>query len=800
VEVSDSGTGTPIVLSRTLLTTPGPTDPAIADPEITILLNWTSLAGTLTIGGGYTRSTVDIAAAVAEKLILPGFFPGLSTPLAELPFHLIGHSRGASLVGELAHDLGLRGIWVDQVTTLDPHPVDRVREPLLANYDFGDADMTSWSNVALWDNYWRTEGSLSLDFTGEPVAQAHDVQLVESILAGGYSFDHSDVHAWYHGTVDTSTNPPANNGDFDIPNQWYGSPHPDRDTSGYDFSRIVGGSRPADGLAAALGGAALRTTVTPTSPAWPNLFQLEITDGDLDNTVGDSLSASLYHQDADSGATISFYLDPDRNPYDANEVQIDTVTVADIAATPALLNVSLPTAGAAQGNYYLAARISDADGHARYAYAVDMITLAASPVVTVEGTSEGDSIVVTPGTPGGAWHVVDVNSTILTFDPAVVNEIHINGLGGSDSITIHGSDQNETVTIRPGSVDAAGQTYAVYATSVETVNVDAGGGSDRADFIGSPGSNRLYSYADYARLSDSPRTFSNRADGFDIVNVDAPGTGRDYAFLYDSPQNDELEASPDQIVFRRAVATTDATTTTATGFQRAYAYGTGGGTDEATLTGSDIAGNRFYGYADYSILTESRRNFYFYARDFDTATAISPGTGSSYAYLYDSSGTDTLTASPESAVMDRAAPWSYTTASGFTRVYAYSTRGGGDTAALTGSSSGGNRYHSYPAYGTLTDTTRSFYHYARGFRSVTATGSQTDTSTDRAYLYDSPGNDTLLGRFDSAILKDTAEKVFRNEALYFDLVYARSTDSDSNTVDSVDIENLAYDLIRTGTW
>ena len=37
--------------------------------------------------------------------------------------HFIGHSRGASVVGALAEELGEAGIWVDQVTYLDTHPL-----------------------------------------------------------------------------------------------------------------------------------------------------------------------------------------------------------------------------------------------------------------------------------------------------------------------------------------------------------------------------------------------------------------------------------------------------------------------------------------------------------------------------------------------------------------------------------------------------------------------------------------------------------------------------------------------------
>jgi hypothetical protein len=160
--------------------------------------------------------------------------------------------------------------------------------------------------------------------------------------------------------------------------------------------------------------------------------------------------------------------------------------------------------------------------------------------------------------------------------------------------------------------------------------------------------------------------------------------------------------------------------------------------------------------------------------------------------------------------MNRAAPWSNTTAAGFTRIYAYSTHGGADTATLNGSSAGGNQYRAYPTYSTLTDTARSFYHYTRGFRTVTAVGSQSDPSGDRAYLYDSGGNDTFDeeflegGMYQGASLtdaSDTAPGTYENLIKYFDLVYARSTDRDTDDTIAVEDEALlAYRLIRSGTW
>jgi ELWxxDGT repeat protein len=448
----------------------------------------------------------------------------------------------------------------------------------------------------------------------------------------------------------------------------------------------------------------------------------------------------------------------------------------------------------------VALQVTDTEGAVHSDWAT--IYIFGAPV-TINGSINSDTIAVTPGSPvTGTDHVVQIGSTQSTYDSSVVNEIHIDALGGTDRITIYGTGQNETVALQSGSIDVIGQTYQFHVTNVESITAVAGSGDhDQVTMTGSAGSNRLYSYADYAVMTDSARSYYYRVTDFDATTVEAPAGGRNYAFLYDSPDNDTLDADPDRVIVNRAVDTPDPTVTTVTGFTRAYVYATRGGTDTASLTGSDTAANRFYGYANYSMLTESRRSFYYYARGFDSVTANSPSAGYTYAYLYDSNGIDQLNASPASATMNRAEPWSDTTANGFKRLYAYSTRGGDDMAALTGNSDGGNYFRATPTYATLTDRLRSFYHYVRGFHSLTATGSETDTWGDRAYLYDSHSDDTLYGRGHSAIVKDTAETVYQVEALYFDLIYARSSDSDTDTDDTVDVDDsLAYNLIRSGTW
>lgn len=275
-----------------------------------------------------------------------------------------------------------------------------------------------------------------------------------------------------------------------------------------------------------------------------------------------------------------------------------------------------------------------------------------SSVVVLTGTEGDDVIDVDPGTAAaGTNHVVEINGVVHIFAPAITTALLIDGLGGTDTIVIHGTDQDETVTLVPGMVQMAGETYHVTATNAETVTVNAGtGDDDRADMTGSAGSNRLYSYPDYTLLADSAHSYYFRAEGFDTVTADSAASWSDYAFMYDSGGTDVLNASLASVVLNRADGSTEMT---AIGFERTYVYSTSGGVDEATLSGAESAGNQLYGYAGYSLLTNSTRSFYFYAHGFQTVTGTSPGGGISYAYLYDGPDFDLLTASPASATMNR---------------------------------------------------------------------------------------------------------------------------------------------------
>ena len=213
--------GAPITVSKPdRLTGPFPELNSTDNPEIVLLLDWSAMSGQFAWKSdflGHHRSTASVAKAVADKLVTDNLISGIPN-LLSLPLHFIGHSRGGSLVAELAKILGQRQILIDQVTTLDPHPVNGIKEPLGVTTNWFDTEPAHWSNIEFFDNYWRDDDRFlhPLDFVGQIVPQTYSVELNESALDApggpdrwgilsigdpGYWLEHSDVHLWYHGTI-----------------------------------------------------------------------------------------------------------------------------------------------------------------------------------------------------------------------------------------------------------------------------------------------------------------------------------------------------------------------------------------------------------------------------------------------------------------------------------------------------------------------------------------------------------------------------------------------------------------------
>jgi hypothetical protein len=401
--------------------------------EILIKFDWSDFAGDL---GGADYSTTFVAERLVPALLQTNFIPGFNRALVELPLHMTGHSRGASLMCEVTRLLGAEGVWVDQLTLQDPHPLnnDGNSHP----YPVVDGSCQVYANVLFADNYWQNIGGFLVPI-GRAIPGAYNRRLTS--LGGGYSSPHSDVHLWYHGTFDLRTPITVDGATIGATQRtnWWTAAEARGTNAGYRYSLIVGGNRLSDTEPATRAGfnqrwelgAGLsptnRVTLAANSGAWPNPLRFDVT-GTNAFAAGGGTGLRLYHQ---SGAfavpviTVRVLLDTDLNPFNANEVVTQEFTTPGTGTNAvALLDFNLVTDALAlpPGNYAVCVVLSDG-AHTRHLYAPQLLGLSPSlltPLITqvartgetveltIEGTI-GQRIVLEAGDDLAAWFPLATN-------------------------------------------------------------------------------------------------------------------------------------------------------------------------------------------------------------------------------------------------------------------------------------------------------------------------------------------------------------------------------------------------------
>ncbi|MCK9364026.1 MAG: hypothetical protein M0P74_10590 [Syntrophales bacterium] len=350
--------------------------------EIIVVLDWSAVANHL-LGG---PSVQDIAAVVIDKIVSS---QNGKRPLAELPIHLIGHSRGGGMGSELARLLGERGIVVDHLTTLDPHPLTNADIQPFFSPAVIDTPAAIYENVIFADNYMQT-GEYP---EGIPISGA--INRVWKELAGGYYDNgapfsgHRNVYLLYQGTIDAGN--PVYNGEATMEQaeraKWFSTEEEAGDRAGFAFSRIKATNpRPADGLHrnALFRGAGSRIAVWGNHSLWPNIADVQlIHDGEILESGqrmvrrGDEITLRMVISDHDSGGEIRVYFDRDRNPYNGNDLAAAEAVISYTAGDNfqekiALINTSRFTAGTG-----MFIRISIADGSfTRFFYAPAQLSIS----------------------------------------------------------------------------------------------------------------------------------------------------------------------------------------------------------------------------------------------------------------------------------------------------------------------------------------------------------------------------------------------------------------------------------------
>ena len=298
-----------------------------------------------------------------------------SHALYEVPIHLIGHSRGASLNSALSYALAVNGVLVDQVTTLDPHPV--------RPFDGNDWIPATYINVLFADNYWQSHLQSLPDGMIVPGAFNQDLS---SVLTGSGTGPHTLVHTYYYGTIDLTL---GNDGGGDYPDSnWYLQTRlPDE--TGYNFSRFTNPRlvRPKEGISESLyelnsspSGTGSRTFVDLSSSLWPNAgFDQRRSLPDL-VTVGQAVQISYFAADWGSQQTITFSLDADINAFNGIERDIGFISQnITLAGAIGLGSFSWTPTEADIGPHFIRVKANDPTGRARYDYFLKPITVIPTP-------------------------------------------------------------------------------------------------------------------------------------------------------------------------------------------------------------------------------------------------------------------------------------------------------------------------------------------------------------------------------------------------------------------------------------
>jgi hypothetical protein len=423
--------------------------------EILVELDWSQLSGSPTDifnPANNDTSTTIVAATTAGILSQTNSIADLNGhALAEFPLHLIGHSRGGSLVNELSHDLGTNGIWVDHLTTLDPHPVNNDGFNQSGFFPTDATAKVTYATVLYHDNYWQNIGT-GFDFDGESVPGAYNRQL--TTLSGGYNNssgelapNHSNVHLWYFGTMDTNT-PASYNIGGDTASvtssergAWWVPYENAGVTAGFLYSLIGGANRlstdhplglpsnPAivDGFNQwwdlGAGVSSNRTALTTNSGVWPNMIRFNVTGTNV-VTSGQSVSVGFYYQygGPSTNLTAQFYFGGDFNALNTNRTLTTQLPLAVSGVNSVYFSAaSVFTTGLPAGTYSVCAKISDGV-RSRYMYAPQLVQVVVPPPIVLAITNGTPGLgFVTIGSAPGQATILQSSTDLTNWTPIKTN-------------------------------------------------------------------------------------------------------------------------------------------------------------------------------------------------------------------------------------------------------------------------------------------------------------------------------------------------------------------------------------------
>ena len=458
--------------------------------EAVVLINWTAVANHLTSD----VTAQEVAAAVAPRI----YEPQSGQPaLAELPLHLIGHSRGGGMVFEIARLLGLQGVEVDQVTALDPHPLTTA-DPQGFTPTI-DTPIAVYENILFADNYYQTieaptgqyvNEAYNRLWTGMPGGYHNESGYTHTIGTTTYNFsDHLNIILAYHGTIDMLI--PTSNGEATMgatERGWFNTYENGGENTGFKYSRqimcnrksedtpVPSGDAVEDGCHndAMIGGNGERESISWTTANWPNVIEVLIADdGDLLEPGSSSLENGqelqvvvVYRGNVNAGDII-LYVDSDRNPYNNNNVA--TIVTRAVSATGPSISALAETwevSGVTEEEkFYVYAEYNDGSKK-NFLYSPHEFEIP----VTISPPS-GEGTVVTPYQIETLQHLLWITQDVSRWDKHYIQTAHINASetsswnDGEGWIPI-GTDENPFTGSYNGQDYAINELYINSQTSI----------------------------------------------------------------------------------------------------------------------------------------------------------------------------------------------------------------------------------------------------------------------------------------------------------------------------------------------
>ena len=170
-----------------------PTSSVSSAKNLILLLDWGDNASIFDPTSDFGDTEHVIAKMAVEKILTTDY-----KKFVAMPIHIIGHSRGGSVASFIAKEFSARGVTIDQLTMLDPHPMNHVA-------DLDSEAPNIFGNVLYTDTYYQNSGGNGIiGYCQKDYSDCNNITSFLQLNSGYIANDrtmHSKVHAYYFTTI-----------------------------------------------------------------------------------------------------------------------------------------------------------------------------------------------------------------------------------------------------------------------------------------------------------------------------------------------------------------------------------------------------------------------------------------------------------------------------------------------------------------------------------------------------------------------------------------------------------------------